>query len=106
MTPTIVIPAALVVTGFTAWLTYCCRESPLALWLMPAASGTLGVCWMLLARWLDDTKGIIVASVAWDVSCVAVFALFPVLLLGHRASLSFWAGLFLSVAGIALMQRS
>ena len=106
MTPFLIILAAVALTTFTAWLTYCHRESPHALWLMPAASGSLGVCWMLLARWLDDTRHIIITSVAWDVMCVAVFALFPVLLLSHRTNATFWVGLLFSVIGIALMQRS
>ena len=101
-----IIFAAVALTTFTAWLTYCQRESPHALWLMPVASGSLGVCWMLLAKWIDDTRHIIIASVAWDVMCVTVFALFPVLLLSHKTTATFWVGLLLSVVGIALMQRS
>lgn len=107
MTPFLVILAAASLSTFAAWLTYCQRDRAATLFLLPLASALLGVCWVLLARWIDDNRAIVIASVAWDVGCVLIFALFPMLFLGHDwRSTVFWAGLGLSVAGIALMQRS
>lgn len=105
MYPIAILTAVAALTLFSAWLSYCWRGIPLALLFMPLTSAALGLCWILLARWLDDARWILVSSVAWDVFCVAVFALFPVIFLFHeRMGTCFWAGLLLSVAGIVLMQ--
>lgn len=99
----LLVLASAVVMTFSAYSSYCLRESH---WYLPCMLGSttvLGLIWAVLCWRLDSTGHITVASVIWDVGCVCVYALFPVFYLSYQPSPQVWVGMALAVAGIICM---
>lgn len=99
-----VIIAAIVITVFGAYLSYCRSETGSFIVLMSLVSLLMGMLWAVLIKQLHGNKSMILAtSLTWDVAVITIYAGFP-LLLGYRPNVWMIAGFVLCVAGIICAQ--